>query len=107
MTEQQMSALRNGEEAYPTRAPDPRRGRRARRRCLREGVDAPDMATVKDFLRFHIAASRGNIGDEERLTTDSLNAFAEWFFAGFARLTTYTRRSRVLETLSTRSTSRG
>jgi hypothetical protein len=39
------------------------------------------------ILRFHIAASRENIGDEERLTTGSLNTFAEWFFAGFARLT--------------------
>jgi len=41
---------------------------------LREGVDAPDLVTVKDFLRFHIATSR-------------VNTVAEWFFAGFTRIT--------------------
>ena len=30
-------------------------------RYLRRGVEAPDLATVKDFLRFHAAASRGLI----------------------------------------------
>ena len=37
-------------------------------------MEAPDLATVKDFLRF-------------KTTYDSLNTFAEWFFAGFARVT--------------------
>jgi hypothetical protein len=31
----------------------------ARERCLREGVAAPDLATVKDFIRFHAHTSRG------------------------------------------------
>src|SRR2546423_5811475 len=38
---------------------------------------------IQDFLSFHAATSRGNIDEEERLTADSLNAFTEWFFAGF------------------------
>jgi hypothetical protein len=53
----------------------------ARHHRLRKGVDAPDLATVKDFLRFYIATSRGKI--VEKPTADSVNTFAEWFFAGF------------------------
>jgi hypothetical protein len=56
-----------------------------RERVLRKNVEAPDLATVKDFLRFHAAASKGKI--KEKITTDSLNTFAEWFFAGFSRVT--------------------
>jgi hypothetical protein len=33
----------------------------ARHHSLRKGVDAPDLATVKDFLRFYIATSWGKI----------------------------------------------
>ena len=36
---------------------------------------------MKDFLRFYVATSRGKI--VERPTADSVNTFAEWFFAGF------------------------
>jgi hypothetical protein len=57
----------------------------ARKRCLGEGVDAPDLPTVKDFIRFLAAGSRGKI--VELPTVDSVNAFAEWFFAGFTRVT--------------------
>ena len=53
---------------------------------LREGLPPPDLATIKDFLRFHVAVSRGRI-DDKRTTVDSVNTFAEWFFAGFARVT--------------------
>jgi hypothetical protein len=56
-----------------------------RERVLRKNVEAPDLATVKDFLRFHAAASEGKI--KEKITSDSLNTFAEWFFAGFSRVT--------------------
>ena len=45
----------------------------------------PDLATVKDFLRFKAAAGKGMI--VEQTTCDSLNTFAEWFFAGFTRVT--------------------
>lgn len=55
-------------------------------RSLREGLPPPDLATIKDFLRFHVAISRGRI-DDERTTVNSVNTFAEWFFAGFARFT--------------------
>jgi hypothetical protein len=67
----------------------------ARQRCLHEGVNAPDLATVKDFLRFHAATSRGKIDEEERLTANSLNAFAEWFFAGVTWITG-TRQTREI-----------
>jgi len=56
-----------------------------RERYLGKGVDAPDMPTVKDFIRFSAAASRGKI--VELPTVDSINAFTEWFFAGFTRVT--------------------
>jgi hypothetical protein len=52
---------------------------------LRKNVEAPDLATVKDFLRFQAATSKGKI--QEEVTCDSLNTFAEWFFAGFSRVT--------------------
>jgi hypothetical protein len=32
-----------------------------------KGVNAPDLPTVKDFLRFYIATSRGKIDENERL----------------------------------------
>jgi hypothetical protein len=41
----------------------------ARQHCLREGVNAPDLATVKDFLRFHIATSRGKIVEKPTVNT--------------------------------------
>ena len=54
---------------------------------LQEGCPPPDLVSIKDFLRFHVAISKGNIDKKGRITTDSLNTFAEWFFAGFARVT--------------------
>jgi hypothetical protein len=57
----------------------------AKERCLREGVDAPDLVTAKDFLRFHVATSRGKI--VAQLTTNSINTFTEWLFANFTRVT--------------------
>jgi hypothetical protein len=56
-----------------------------RDRILKKHVDAPDLATVKDFLRFHAATSKGKI--REKITCDSLNTFTEWFFAGFSHVT--------------------
>lgn len=57
-------------------------------RSLREGLPPLDLATITDFLRFVIATSRGIIDDEQKkVTVDSMNTFAEWFFAGFARVT--------------------
>jgi hypothetical protein len=56
-----------------------------RERCLGTGVEALDVETVKDFIRFHASASRGKI--VELPTVDSVNAVAEWFFAGFTRVT--------------------
>ena len=45
-------------------------------RHLGEGVLPPDLATIKDFLRFHVAISRERI-DDEQITVDSVNTFAE------------------------------
>jgi hypothetical protein len=56
-----------------------------RDRVLRKHVEAPDLVTMKDFLRFHTATSKGKI--RKIITSNSLNAFAEWFFAGFCRVT--------------------
>ncbi|THC92169.1 hypothetical protein EYZ11_008356 [Aspergillus tanneri] len=52
---------------------------------LHEGQPAPDLATVKDFIRFYIFSSHGMIS--LRPTKSSVLNFAERFFAGFARLT--------------------
>lgn len=57
----------------------------AREQFLRLGVEAPNLATVKDFLRFYIATSRPHL--TEKLTVDSISTVAEWFFAGFTRVT--------------------
>jgi hypothetical protein len=43
----------------------------ARHHCLRNGVNAPDMATVKDCLRFYISISHGYI--DEKPTVDLVN----------------------------------
>jgi len=56
-----------------------------RERCLGKGVDAPDVPTVKDFIRFSAAASRGKAAELPNF--DSVKAFAECFFAGFTRVT--------------------
>ena len=57
-----------------------------RREHLRAGVAAPDLATIKDFLRFYIATSKPRL-DADKPTVDSINIVAEWFFAGFTRIT--------------------
>jgi hypothetical protein len=57
----------------------------ARQRFLGKDVKAPDLETVKDFLRFHVSTSRGKIVTVP--TADSVNTFAEWFYAGFTRVT--------------------
>jgi len=45
---------------------------------LREGLPPPDLATIKDFLRFIASISDGIIDDEtELVTADSMNTFAE------------------------------
>jgi hypothetical protein len=47
----------------------------ARHHCFREGVEAPDLATVKDFFRYYISLSHGKIVDKP--TVDSININAE------------------------------
>ncbi|KAL9118138.1 MAG: hypothetical protein Q9187_005320, partial [Circinaria calcarea] len=54
---------------------------------LQNNSPPPNLATIKDFLRFHIAISQGRIDEEGRITADSVNTFAEWLFAGWARVT--------------------
>ena len=57
----------------------------ARHHYLHQGVEAPDLATIKDFFRFFIAMSCGKI--VAKPTVDSINTNAEWFFTGFTRIT--------------------
>ncbi|KAH2363659.1 hypothetical protein KXV98_003685 [Aspergillus fumigatus] len=52
---------------------------------LREGQPVPDLATIKDFIRFYIFSSHGMISLLP--TKSSVLNFAERFFAGFTRLT--------------------
>ena len=55
---------------------------------LQEGLSPLDLVKIKDFLHFVIATSRGSINDrQKKVTVDSMNTFAEWFFARFARVT--------------------
>jgi hypothetical protein len=56
----------------------------AREHCLRSGIGAPNLATVKDFLRFYIATSQPILANIP--TVDSINTVAEWFFVGFTRI---------------------
>jgi hypothetical protein len=56
-----------------------------RERVLAKNVEAPDLATVKDFFRFCAATGKGKI--VTKITCNSLIAVAEWFFAGFSRVT--------------------
>jgi len=48
-------------------------------------VEVPDLATVKDVFRFYIATSYSRIA--AKLAAHSINTIAEWFFAGFTRIT--------------------
>ena len=59
----------------------------ARYCCLYQGVEAPDLATIKGgfFFRFYIATSCGRIVGKP--TVDSINTNAEWIFTGFTRIT--------------------
>jgi hypothetical protein len=60
-----------------------------RARCLGEGVPPPTLETLKDFMRFYVATSRPVLtGRTGKTTVDSTNTTAEWFFAGFSRVTT-------------------
>ena len=57
----------------------------ARAECLRESVEAPSLAEMKDFLRFYAATSTPQI--VKTMTTESLVSVAEWFFPAFTRET--------------------
>ena len=52
---------------------------------LGPGVAAPALEVIKDFLRFYAKTSHPMLFDA--ITVESLNTVAEWFFAGFLRLT--------------------
>jgi hypothetical protein len=57
----------------------------------------PDLAALRDFLRFQASVMRDKI---KKIPTDeSLNSFTEWFFTGFTRVTetviSKTERSEV------------
>jgi len=60
-----LSDTDTAEDAYCTKA-----------RRIQKGLPLLDLAIIKDFLRFHVAISRGRI-DDERTTVNSVNIFAE------------------------------
>jgi hypothetical protein len=55
-------------------APDPDEAS-ARHHCLHKGIEAPDLATVKDFLRFYIATSRDKIVEKPTLVFRRLRPY--------------------------------
>ena len=55
--------------------------------CLKEGDPPLSLATIKDFLRFHVSLNKGRIDNKKRITVDLVNTFLKWFFAGFTRVT--------------------
>jgi hypothetical protein len=48
-----------------------------RRKYLREGALVPDLATLKDFVRFYYKSSRGILSEDKEVTVDSTNTFME------------------------------
>ena len=54
---------------------------------LRRGIPPPDVATIRDFVRFHASVAEGRIDDNGRITTETVNTTLEHFFAGFSRIT--------------------
>jgi len=52
---------------------------------LGKGVPAPQMEDVKDFLRFYGMQSKGRL--REHASAESIKTQAEFFFAGFTRVT--------------------
>lgn len=80
----------------------------ARAQVLCVGVAAPEIAEIKDFLRFYAMSSRPTL--DVVPTVDSINTIAEWFFAGFERVTQNTiskqDRSEVYNVSSTELVSR-
>jgi hypothetical protein len=56
-----------------------------RAQYLGRGAEAPTLKNVKDFVRFYISVSRPKLAPIP--TVDSINTVAEWFFAGFTRVT--------------------
>ncbi len=61
--------------------------RRPLRQCLGQGVAAPDLITVKDFLMLYIAISNPRLDVRKRGRPPTLfNTVAEWFFTGFTRV---------------------
>jgi hypothetical protein len=52
---------------------------------LGPGVAAPDLASMKDFIRFYVATSKPKLSHKP--TRDSIKTVVKWFFAGFERVT--------------------
>jgi hypothetical protein len=50
----------------------------ARHHCLHQGVEAPDLAMIKDFFDF--TSQRAAAGSWRNPTVDSINTNAEWVF---------------------------
>jgi hypothetical protein len=66
---------------------------------LAKNVEAPDLATVKDFFRFCAATGKGKI--VTKITCKSLIAVAEWFFLPASPVLRIPRQTRTTEAKST------
>lgn len=53
--------------------------------CLAKNVVAPELAAIKEFLRFYALGSKALL--HKHASADSTCIYAEWFFAGFQRVT--------------------
>lgn len=54
---------------------------------LERGARAPHLAEIRDYLRFVAKLSKARLHKGKKVTVRSLVVNAEWFFAGFARIT--------------------
>ncbi|KIW99637.1 uncharacterized protein Z518_11050 [Rhinocladiella mackenziei CBS 650.93] len=82
--------LKSMREDYERKGLPPPDEDAARSQYLGKKVPAPDLVTVKDFLRFYIATSRPRLdkdSEKPRPTADAICTVGEWFFAGFTRVT--------------------
>lgn len=54
---------------------------------LWKGRPPLDLATIRDFLRFHAGTGIGRLDPKKRITAESVVTFAEWFFAAYKEVT--------------------
>jgi hypothetical protein len=66
-----MASLRNAKKLRSVKTLPRLEKVTARKLCLREEIDTPDLTMLRDFSRFYITTSHGKI--EENPLSDSVN----------------------------------